>query len=158
MCIRDRGGTEIIIDDREVQRQIYYGYVEKNGQAPPETRHHLTNRIEGKGMYWMQDTGIETLEFYSSVVSTNFVELTRLMDELGYCSPSDYVLINDNMFIYNRTECEFSGIFTSYVVDLFTRTQVGVRPVSYTHLRAHETPEHLVCRLLLEKKNDNIHL
>src|SRR5678815_1847719 len=23
-------------------------------------------------------------------------------------------------------------------------------PVSYTHLRAHETPEHLVCRLLLE--------
>eukprot|EP00658_Telonema_sp_P-2_P015565 TRINITY_DN16001_c0_g1_i2.p1 TRINITY_DN16001_c0_g1~~TRINITY_DN16001_c0_g1_i2.p1 ORF type:complete len:132 (-),score=20.76 TRINITY_DN16001_c0_g1_i2:31-426(-) len=28
----------------------------------------------------------------------------------------------------------------------------SVRPVSYTHLRAHETPEHLVCRLLLEKK------
>src|SRR5678816_1634202 len=26
------------------------------------------------------------------------------------------------------------------------------RSVSYTHLRAHETPEHLVCRLLLEKK------
>src|SRR5678816_150190 len=24
-------------------------------------------------------------------------------------------------------------------------------PVSYTHLGAHETPEHLVCRLLLEK-------
>ena len=29
----------------------------------------------------------------------------------------------------------------------------GVAAVSYTHLRAHETPEHLVCRLLLEKKN-----
>ena len=27
--------------------------------------------------------------------------------------------------------------------------------VSYTHLRAHETPEHLVCRLLLEKKKQN---
>ena len=26
-----------------------------------------------------------------------------------------------------------------------------MNPVSYTHLRAHETPEHLVCRLLLEK-------
>src|SRR5678816_956714 len=27
---------------------------------------------------------------------------------------------------------------------------IGIlRPVSYTHLRAHETPEHLVCRLLL---------
>eukprot|EP00658_Telonema_sp_P-2_P008287 TRINITY_DN13110_c0_g2_i1.p2 TRINITY_DN13110_c0_g2~~TRINITY_DN13110_c0_g2_i1.p2 ORF type:complete len:107 (-),score=19.58 TRINITY_DN13110_c0_g2_i1:30-350(-) len=30
-----------------------------------------------------------------------------------------------------------------------------IQPVSYTHLRAHETPEHLVCRLLLEKKNNN---
>src|SRR5678816_4705682 len=29
---------------------------------------------------------------------------------------------------------------------------IGPSPVSYTHLRAHETPEHLVCRLLLEKK------
>eukprot|EP00658_Telonema_sp_P-2_P002158 TRINITY_DN10818_c0_g2_i1.p1 TRINITY_DN10818_c0_g2~~TRINITY_DN10818_c0_g2_i1.p1 ORF type:complete len:499 (-),score=61.70 TRINITY_DN10818_c0_g2_i1:91-1587(-) len=29
-------------------------------------------------------------------------------------------------------------------------------PVSYTHLRAHETPEHLVCRLLLEKKKKKI--
>ena len=27
------------------------------------------------------------------------------------------------------------------------------RPVSYTHLRAHETKANLVCRLLLEKKN-----
>src|SRR5678815_1344019 len=29
---------------------------------------------------------------------------------------------------------------------------LGIISVSYTHLRAHETPEHLVCRLLLEKK------
>src|SRR5678815_2939835 len=29
-------------------------------------------------------------------------------------------------------------------------------PVSYTHLRAHETPEHLVCRLLLEKKKNTV--
>src|SRR5680860_1018909 len=28
----------------------------------------------------------------------------------------------------------------------------GVSPVSYTHLRAHETDSYLVCRLLLEKK------
>ena len=30
-----------------------------------------------------------------------------------------------------------------------------VTPVSYTHLRAHETVLDLVCRLLLEKKNNN---
>src|SRR5680860_1732985 len=28
----------------------------------------------------------------------------------------------------------------------------GLEPVSYTHLRAHETDSYLVCRLLLEKK------
>src|SRR5680860_1774137 len=30
----------------------------------------------------------------------------------------------------------------------------GVGPVSYTHLRAHETDSYLVCRLLLEKKTN----
>ena len=33
-----------------------------------------------------------------------------------------------------------------------TAPTVSLSAVSYTHLRAHETPEHLVCRLLLEKK------
>eukprot|EP00826_Nyctotherus_ovalis_P027041 TRINITY_DN21095_c0_g1_i1.p1 TRINITY_DN21095_c0_g1~~TRINITY_DN21095_c0_g1_i1.p1 ORF type:complete len:284 (+),score=22.54 TRINITY_DN21095_c0_g1_i1:96-947(+) len=32
---------------------------------------------------------------------------------------------------------------------------VGLKAVSYTHLRAHETSLHLVCRLLLEKKKKN---
>ena len=33
-------------------------------------------------------------------------------------------------------------------------TQACRGPVSYTHLRAHETGAYLVCRLLLEKKKD----
>src|SRR5678815_4877001 len=47
------------------------------------------------------------------------------------------------------------------VVSLVWRCHLGlapaylIDPVSYTHLRAHETPEHLVCRLLLEKKKNN---
>src|SRR5674536_152706 len=35
---------------------------------------------------------------------------------------------------------------------LLSARWIGPESVSYTHLRAHETPEHLVCRLLLEKK------
>src|SRR5674536_373595 len=35
-----------------------------------------------------------------------------------------------------------------------TAKKLSVSAVSYTHLRAHETPEHLVCRLLLEKKKN----
>ena len=31
-------------------------------------------------------------------------------------------------------------------------------PVSYTHLRAHETGRNLVCRLLLEKKKKEVQL
>ena len=38
------------------------------------------------------------------------------------------------------------------IEDRFYRT-----PVSYTHLRAHETDSYLVCRLLLEKKKKFIH-
>ncbi len=122
-----KDGSGTVLDDREVQRQIYFGYVEAAGKGAPKKRHHLTNRLEGTGMYWKQDTGIETLELYPSIVSSNFVELTRHADDLSYCSPSDYIMVNDNLFIYDRTECEFSGIMTLYALDLFTETQAGMR-------------------------------
>ena len=47
--------------------------------------------------------------------------------------------------------------FTSFVVfSAFGFFSFGVLgfPVSYTHLRAHETDSYLVCRLLLEKKKN----
>ena len=37
-------------------------------------------------------------------------------------------------------------------VAIVTGCDTGLGPVSYTHLRAHETRHDLVCRLLLEKK------
>src|SRR5450759_4238858 len=39
-----------------------------------------------------------------------------------------------------------------YVLPSEQRHGIGHAPVSYTHLRAHETRHDLVCRLLLEKK------
>jgi hypothetical protein len=114
-------------DLREVQRQMYYGYADVAGKEAPKERHHLTNRVEGKGFHWTQDTGIETLEFFPSVISSSFVELTRFGGELTFCGPSDYVMINDHMFIYDRVECEFSGIMTLYVLDLQGVEQAGMR-------------------------------
>src|SRR5665648_1216417 len=38
---------------------------------------------------------------------------------------------------------------------LFGENGLSQFPVSYTHLRAHETRHDLVCRLLLEKKKNN---
>jgi hypothetical protein len=114
-------------DNREVQRQIYHGYVEVAGKEAPKERHHLTNRIEGKGFHWTNDRGIETLEFFPSVIFSSFVELTRQGGELTFCGPSDFIMINENMYIYDRTECVMSGIMTMYVLDLFSLKQIGVR-------------------------------
>src|SRR5678815_6069016 len=56
-------------------------------------------------------------------------------------------LIYSDMFLDDKT-----GIarFTTLLNTLnreFQPRQTELQPVSYTHLRAHETPEHLVCRL-----------
>jgi hypothetical protein len=114
-------------DNREVQREIYYGYVEQAGLQAPKARHVTTNRCEGKCFYWKQDNGAETLEFFPSAAYSNFVELSRLGGELGFCGPSDYIKINEDRYIYTRTECEFSGTFTAYVMDLNRIEQIGMR-------------------------------
>ena len=44
------------------------------------------------------------------------------------------------------------GIPASFRPAAASQPVQGVRTVSYTHLRAHETVLDLVCRLLLEKK------
>jgi hypothetical protein len=121
-----RPPNEYTLDDREVQRQIYFGHVD-GGQSAPDKLHHYTNRITGKGLHWKQDTGIETLEYYVSVANTNFVELTRHADDLSYVATSDYVLVDDRTFLYDRTECEFSGIHTCFAADMYGLKQIGVR-------------------------------
>ena len=47
---------------------------------------------------------------------------------------------------YNLTN-DFGGTLYEYI-----GKKQAMEPVSYTHLRAHETGRNLVCRLLLEKK------
>ncbi len=114
-------------DNREVQRQIYFGYVDTHGGPAPKDRHELTNRLEGRGYHWRQDTGMETLEYYPSAAYSHFVELSRTGGELGFSAPSDYVKLDNDFFVYTRTECEFSGTFTTYVIDMNRTQQMGVR-------------------------------
>jgi MoaF N-terminal domain/MoaF C-terminal domain len=113
-------------DNREVQRQIYFGYVDGGGPAPKE-RHEVTNRLEGRAYHWRQDNGMETLEYYPSSAYSHFVELSRTGGELGFSAPSDYVKLNDDFYLYTRTECEFSGTFTAYVIAMNRSQQMGVR-------------------------------
>eukprot|EP00658_Telonema_sp_P-2_P068075 TRINITY_DN57001_c0_g1_i1.p2 TRINITY_DN57001_c0_g1~~TRINITY_DN57001_c0_g1_i1.p2 ORF type:complete len:106 (-),score=10.54 TRINITY_DN57001_c0_g1_i1:18-335(-) len=63
--------------------------------------------------------------------------------------------------VWSPLQCPRTFLDTTLPLGLLYRSvfdRPGNRAVSYTHLRAHETPEHLVCRLLLEKKkNTTIH-
>eukprot|EP00658_Telonema_sp_P-2_P068225 TRINITY_DN57170_c0_g1_i1.p1 TRINITY_DN57170_c0_g1~~TRINITY_DN57170_c0_g1_i1.p1 ORF type:complete len:151 (+),score=19.80 TRINITY_DN57170_c0_g1_i1:630-1082(+) len=52
---------------------------------------------------------------------------------------------------FTKMSCRFMMEQSCFLVELAMESTT-TSPVSYTHLRAHETPEHLVCRLLLEKK------
>src|SRR5680860_1875180 len=54
-------------------------------------------------------------------------------------------------------ELDWSRILSSDLVGISSITSTAIKayryaPVSYTHLRAHETDSYLVCRLLLETK------
>ena len=74
------------------------------------------------------------------------------------CSISDFILIFLGIFLF-----QYFGNFFNTTIELilnillflflihFIYGKISV-PVSYTHLRAHETKANLVCRLLLEKK------
>ena len=76
----------------------------------------------------LEEIRLRVRTFINDVVKPGEVELERLRDE----DRAEYV----NLLIAMRKKASAVGLWT----------------VSYTHLRAHETPEHLVCRLLLEKK------
>jgi len=112
--------------NRELYRNVYFGYLDKGGPAPKE-RHKWTNRLEGKGIHWRQDNDIEVLEFYLSTIYSNFFDLTRFGGELTVCAPTDYIMVNDHQFIYSRVESEFSGTMSTQLVNLFDLTQKGVR-------------------------------
>ena len=65
--------------------------------------------------------------------------------------------------VYKRQE--YQGANRNRLIEIPARTEIAdgtaiqaaahwLQPVSYTHLRAHETVLDLVCRLLLEKKKN----
>ena len=73
-----------------------------------------------------------------------------------------YVIITPYSLHKSRTGGILTRLITRTGCELVAARMFApsAEPVSYTHLRAHETPEHLVCRLLLEKKkkkNNKLH-
>ena len=64
--------------------------------------------------------------------------------------------IRDRMVVVLIYQSDFAKVLDTWLVTLvgWVSTWGGIMPVSYTHLRAHETVLDLVCRLLLEKKKN----
>src|SRR5678815_1507905 len=79
--------------------------------------------------------------FYPSIVLAKFNPVTALKNKMTERSLRGISL--------RRGLVVFQFVIAQALI---IGTLIIIKPVSYTHLRAHETPEHLVCRLLLEKK------
>eukprot|EP00658_Telonema_sp_P-2_P084345 TRINITY_DN9341_c0_g1_i3.p2 TRINITY_DN9341_c0_g1~~TRINITY_DN9341_c0_g1_i3.p2 ORF type:complete len:101 (+),score=1.85 TRINITY_DN9341_c0_g1_i3:410-712(+) len=81
----------------------------------------------------------------------------RSLDPHPPCFLSLLAMPSSSKFVSTRSSCNMFVVEPFKKLDdrrVRRRLRIPSRyiPVSYTHLRAHETPEHLVCRLLLEKK------
>ena len=64
-----------------------------------------------------------------------------------------WLRIRDKTYYLNTETGErYSGWLKYNGKYYYFDAETGLMPVSYTHLRAHETDSYLVCRLLLEKK------
>src|SRR5678815_2279128 len=74
--------------------------------------------------------------------------VSLLYINIGNNIPSCKTLAHSRLSLFTSTK----DLIAPATFLLFTTFLLHSASVSYTHLRAHETPEHLVCRLLLEKK------
>lgn len=111
---------------REIQRHYYFGWADCGDNEKPEKLHTTTNRIEGRGLHWQFNTGYEILTFFPSVVCSTFVELGDKMGGITMTNPSDYLRIDDEFYIYTRSEVEFSGKFWVEILNFFEKKAVGI--------------------------------
>ena len=111
---------------REIQRHYHLGYVD-DGQRTPSKLHTTTNRLEGRGMHWKYDNGDECLTYFPSVICSTTVSLNAPLDDVTVTYPSDFIRMNDEMFIYAKWGAEFGGEMRLDVIDLFDMKAVGMR-------------------------------
>ena len=111
---------------REVQRHYHFGYID-SGQGAPEKLHTTTNRIEGRGLHWRFDDGGECLTFFPSVVCSTAVWFGEPYEDLTITYPSDYIRIDDELFIFAKWGVEYGGEMWLEVVDMSEMRAIGVK-------------------------------
>ena len=143
-------------------RRSAAGLRELLAQAPTSRERVVETGVVGEG-------GDRTLVIDRAAEDGVFRELERLHDDgarftavseergiVGFGDPGVLVVIDPIDGSLNAKRGLAHHALSIAVADGPTMADVRLGyvydAVSYTHLRAHETPEHLVCRLLLEKK------
>ena len=112
--------------NREVQRHYHFGYMDE-GQEEPEIFHTTTNRLEGRGLYWENNSGNKWLTFFPSVVCSTSVSLDDPLDTIVITYPSDYIRINEKLYIFAKWGVEFGGEMHLYVLDMFDMKGIGMK-------------------------------
>eukprot|EP00831_Metopus_contortus_P050195 TRINITY_DN4223_c0_g1_i2.p2 TRINITY_DN4223_c0_g1~~TRINITY_DN4223_c0_g1_i2.p2 ORF type:complete len:166 (-),score=30.93 TRINITY_DN4223_c0_g1_i2:21-518(-) len=121
--------------------------------------------------FFFNDTATTEIYTRSIVGSVRCVQETDIEQKLGKGNLSEtkikyQVLCCGEKFLQQKVEQEQKRLDYQHVREYGDATDKQPSPreyhaviscvsVSYTHLRAHETSLHLVCRLLLEKKKKN---
>src|SRR5680860_1708010 len=95
------------------------------------------------------ETSAQTLADSTSVLSTH--GLTKDFNHLRAVDNLDLTVYAGDVFGFLGPNGAGKTTTIRLMFGLIYPTS-GYVPVSYTHLRAHETDSYLVCRLLLEKK------
>jgi len=112
---------------REVNREIWHGMIE-GGEQPAGGMHQPTARCEGRAVMWREtESGNRTVDYYPSSAFSHCVELDRMAEGRGYSVPSDYIKLTEDLYLYTRTEAEFSGLMHLYVMDANRLESVGLR-------------------------------
>src|SRR5678815_3391877 len=89
--------------------------------------------------------GLAALYIAVNVVASLIIGYSASQLSMLYLLLFNQVLVS--FILYLRSNLAGLHLFkTDSIISVLDRAIT----VSYTHLRAHETPEHLVCRLLLE--------
>eukprot|EP00658_Telonema_sp_P-2_P040438 TRINITY_DN28922_c0_g1_i1.p1 TRINITY_DN28922_c0_g1~~TRINITY_DN28922_c0_g1_i1.p1 ORF type:complete len:200 (-),score=59.56 TRINITY_DN28922_c0_g1_i1:33-632(-) len=131
--------------DRAMASDLEHGIVEFfQGGTLNVSENCIDRHLEEKGdqtaLLWEKDEPGQQVHISYKELHRNVCRLSNVLKSRGV-SKGDVVSVYMPMCpeaVYAMLACARIGAVHS--------------AVSYTHLRAHETPEHLVCRLLLEKK------
>eukprot|EP00658_Telonema_sp_P-2_P043322 TRINITY_DN31260_c0_g1_i1.p1 TRINITY_DN31260_c0_g1~~TRINITY_DN31260_c0_g1_i1.p1 ORF type:complete len:171 (+),score=50.37 TRINITY_DN31260_c0_g1_i1:648-1160(+) len=131
-----------------------------------ETKTLCAEILRGSGAVLLDQLGerfVDELE-KRDVVTKHMVDRAIALGAHASDQPRFHLVLNQagasvadkHLAIYTRKGLltMFDGIdeLAGWMGILPSTLRATMGAVSYTHLRAHETPEHLVCRLLLEKK------